>query len=145
MKTALRNRLTLTIIIALFASLPVGAGLAQPTEGATSASQTNNDVKLPETPAAKTFAAFLKAFNSGDIEVMKKFHTDHAGNPENAQKDMEFYQQSGGIKVVGLGKSSDYALEVIVETKNDGARLNFALEVDSQAPHAIQSIRVRPA
>src|SRR5262245_61200918 len=86
-------------------------------------------VNLPDTPAAKTFAAFLKAFNSGDIEVMKKFHTDHSGDPGNAEKDMEFYQQSGGIKVSSIKSSSDYALEVIIETKNGGMQLSFALEV----------------
>jgi hypothetical protein len=142
MKSVYRNQLTLLLVVALFATLFVNTTLAQQSSTAAPA---NKEVKLPDTAAGKTFAAFLKAFNSGDLETMKTFHTEHAGDPENAQKDMEFYQQSGGITVLSIGKSSDYALEVTIETKTGGRQLSFAIEVDQQSPYGIQSIRVRPA
>jgi hypothetical protein len=146
MNIALRNQLTVLLVLVFLATLFVSPNFAQSSSSdAKPAAQSGSEVKLPDTPAGKTFAAFLKAFNSGDIEVMKKFHAEHAGNPENAQKDMDFYQQSGGIKVVSVGKSSDYALEVIIETKTGGRQLSFAIEVDSQSPYGIQSIHVQPA
>ena len=104
--------------------------------------QKGEEVKLPETPAGKTFAAFIKAINSGDIEKMKQFHKEHNGDPGNAEKDMEFYQRSGGFKVIEVTNSSDFALTATIEMKNDSARLNFSMEVESTSPHAIAGIRV---
>lgn len=109
------------------------------------AAQNAPEVKLPDTPAGKTFAAFLNAINSGDVEKMKQFHKERNGDPANAEKDMEFYQRSGGFKVVEVTSSSDYALEATIETKKDSARLNFSIEVESSAPHAIAGIRVTRA
>jgi hypothetical protein len=146
MKILLRNKTALAIFVALFATAFINSAFAgQYTSQAQPAASTGSEVTLPDTPAGKTFAAFVKAFNTGDIETMKKFHTEHAGNPENAQKDFEFYQQSGGVKVIRIAKSSDYALEVIIETVNGAMQLNFAIEVGKNAPHAIQSIQVHPA
>lgn len=146
MKSRLLDRLSTAIVAALLLTTFMQTAFArQPAAGAGRPSlQTAGEVKLPDTPAAKVFAAFLKSLNSGDIEVMKKFHKEYAGNPENAQKDMGFYQESGGIKVVSINQSSDYALELLVEAKNDSARLTFTIQVAKNAPHAIESIRIQP-
>jgi hypothetical protein len=147
MKNRIRNRHSLAVVIALLLSTFIHTGFAgQPGSPAIAAlPQAAGEVKLPDTPAAKTFAAFLKALNSGDLEVMKKFHKEYAGNLENANKDFDFYQQSGGIKLVGINQASDYALELVVQTKNDSERLTFTIEVAKTAPHAITSIRIQPA
>ncbi|MBK9316123.1 MAG: hypothetical protein IPM55_18065 [Acidobacteria bacterium] len=39
----------------------------------------------------------------------------------------------------------ELAITVVAETKNDGMKVSFHMAVDSQAPHAIQEIRVQPA
>ena len=147
MKIRLRNKLHLAIVIAFFVTTCINTSFAgQPyTNAAKSSVQANSEVKLPDTPAGKTFAAFLKAFNTGDVEILKKFHTDHAGNPANSQKDMDFYQQSGGIKVVSVGKSTDYTLELVIETKNDSEKLNLSIAVAKEAPYALQMLRIQPA
>jgi hypothetical protein len=130
--------------IALLALLTLSTTWAQPVSSATSRAQASEEVKLPDTPAGKTFAAFLTAFNSGDIEVMRKFHSDRKGNPDNAEKDHSAYKQTGGLKLVKVNSSSDYALEVLVETKSESRRLNFAIKVDANAPHAISEVRAQP-
>lgn len=107
--------------------------------------QSTADVKIPDTVAGKTFKAFLEAFNSGDINKMKAFHRDRGGDEENAEKDMGFYQQSGGLKVTSVSSSEELAITVVAETKNEGMKVSFHMAVDSQAPHAIQEIRVQPA
>jgi hypothetical protein len=147
MKIRLRNKLHSAIIIAFFVTAFINTSFAaQPfSNPAKSSVQASSEVKLPDTPAGKTFAAFLKAFNTGDVEILKKFHTDHAGNPANAQKDLDFYQQSGGIKLVSVGKSSDYALELVIETKNGSEKLNLTIEVSKEAPHALRMLRIQPA
>lgn len=147
MKTRLINKLSLAIVIAFFVTTFINTSFAgQPlSKTAMSSVQASSEVKLPDTPAGKTFAAFLKAFNTGDIEVLKKFHTDHAGNPANAQKDLDFYQQSGGIKLVSVGKSTDYTLELVVETKNGPETLNLSIEVAKEAPYGLRMLRIQPA
>ena len=146
MTQVFKNRLTIVSLIALFAlvSLQTTLAEAQSTPEAKSTGQSSEEVKLPETPAGKTFAAFLKAFNSGDIEVMRKFHSDRQANPDNAEKDLGAYKQTGGLKLIKVNSSSDYALEVLVETKSGSRRLNFAIEVDTQAPHGMLSVRAQP-
>lgn len=102
------------------------------------------DVKIPDTTAGKTFAAFLDALNSGDINKMKAFHTDRGGSEENADKDLGFYQQSGGLKVISVAASEEYMITVIAETKNEGMKVRFNMTVDSAAPNGITEIRVQP-
>lgn len=134
MKFLANRKIMMTIFVALFAALTLQTAVAA-----------GEEVKLPETPAGKTFAAFMKAINSGDVEKMKQFHRERDGDVANAEKDMEFYQRSGGFTVLEVTKSSDYALEATIEPKNNPARLNFSIEVDSKAPHAILGIRVTQA
>jgi hypothetical protein len=147
MKNRFLTQLSMAIVVALLLSTFGNRGFAgQPVSSRIKpAVQAGGEVKLPDTPAAKTFAAFLKSLNSGDVETMKKFHKEYAGNLENAQKDWAFYKESGGIKLVSISKSSDYTLEMVVETKNDSARLTFAIVVSKNAPHAIESIQIHPA
>jgi CubicO group peptidase (beta-lactamase class C family) len=107
--------------------------------------QTNDAVKLPDTPAGKTFAAFLTAFNSGSLETMRRFHSERGGNDENADQDMNFYKQSGGLKLSRVIQSSDYQIEVLVQTKNDDRWLRFTMGVAPTAPYAVDDVRVKPA
>lgn len=102
------------------------------------------ELKFPDTAAGKTVSEFFKAFNSGKKETMKKFHEDFGGNPENADKDMDAYEQTGGLKLSQIVRSENYELEVIVEAKN-GGKLSFTFTVSEQAPHALTSIRAQPA
>jgi hypothetical protein len=56
-------------------------------------------IELPDTPAGKTLGEFIGAFNTGDLESLKRFQRERGGDEENARKDMEFYQESGGLKI----------------------------------------------
>jgi len=102
------------------------------------------DVKFPDTPAGKTVAEFFKAFNSGNLETMKKYHLDHGGNVENAEKDKEVYDQTGGLKVHSVTRSEKAEVEVLVQTKNGGTWLSFTFTVGQEAPYGIQSLRAQP-
>lgn len=104
-----------------------------------------NEGTIPGTTAGKTFTAFLEALNSGDINKMKAFHREKGGSEENAEKDMGFYEQSGGLKVLSVSSSEEFEITVVAETRKDGMKVRFNMTVDSQAPHGIQGIRVQPA
>ncbi|MDQ1558859.1 MAG: hypothetical protein QOD32_1919 [Pyrinomonadaceae bacterium] len=103
------------------------------------------DEELSKTPAGKTAAKFFAAFNSGDIKVMRAFHESTGGDVENAEKDMGFYEQSGGLKPHSLISSSKEQVSVLVQTKKDGRWINFEITVEAQEPHGISRIGVRPA
>jgi hypothetical protein len=102
-------------------------------------------VELPKTPVAKTFKGFIAVFNTGDIEKMRQFHKDGGGNPDNADLDKRFYDQSGGLKVHSVKNSADFEIEALVQTKKDATWLSFKMIVAEQQPSAIQTIDVQVA
>lgn len=113
-------------------------------QAAQAAPADESEVKLPNTPAGKTFGAFLAAFNSGKLEAMKKFHEDRGGNPGNAEQDMNFYNQSGGLKLHSVKRSSETEIEVLAQMKKTDRWVSFTMAVEAQAPHGISDIRVQP-
>ncbi len=139
-----KQQFLMASLVALFAFGAGSTTVAQTPSAPLATAQSSDSVKLPDTPAGKTFAAFLIAFNSGDIEVMRKFHSDRRGNPDNAERDLDAYKQTGGLKLVKVNSSSDYALEVLVETTTGAQRLNFAIEVDTNAPHGMLRVQAHP-
>jgi hypothetical protein len=99
--------------------------------------------KLPDTPVGKAFGEFIKAFNSGDLETLRCFHRERGGNEENANKDMDAYKQTSGLKLHSVKAASDYELEALMQAKQDGQWLNFKFTVGEQKPHPVAGIQVR--
>jgi hypothetical protein len=110
-----------------------------------SGAASEGEIALPNTPAGKTFGDFLRAFNTGDAATMRRFHSDHGGDPGNADQDMGFYQQSGGLKLHGITRATDTEIEALVQSKKEGRWLSFSIEVDRNPPHGIANVRVQPA
>ncbi len=71
--------------------------LQLPTTQQTTATVEEN-LKLPNTPAGNTLGKFIRAFNTGDLANLRRFHEGHGGDPGNVQQDIGFYKQSGGLK-----------------------------------------------
>ena len=107
--------------------------------------QSGVTLKLPDTPAGKTLGEFINAFNTGDLETLKRFHKGRGGDEENAGQDIGFYQQSGGLNLHSVTRSEQFEIEVLARTKKGGEWVSFAIGVERQAPHGIADIRVRPA
>ena len=101
--------------------------------------------KLPDTPAGKTLGEFIKAFNTGDLETLKRFHKERGGDEENAQQDLEFHRRSGGLKLHSVTRSEQFEIEALVQTKKDERWMSFTIGVDPHTPHGIADIRVKPA
>jgi CubicO group peptidase (beta-lactamase class C family) len=76
---------------------------------------------------------------------MRRFHSDHGGNVENAERDLEFYNQSGGLVLHSAKASGEFEIEALVQTKKDGNWLNFTMRVESSAPYPPTDIRAQPA
>jgi hypothetical protein len=101
--------------------------------------------ELSKTPAGKTVARFFAAFNSGDLKAMRAFHESTGGNPENADKDFDFYEQTGGLKPHSLTSATGDKFVVLAQTKKDARWIAFQFTIEPQEPHGIMSINVRPA
>ncbi len=112
---------------------------------AASSSASIEGVALPNTAAAKTLSAFLRAFNSGELDELRRFHEERGGNPNNADMDMNFFRQCDGLKLYSVTNSSEYEIEALAQAKNDQRWLSFGISVTRDAPHGIDDIRVRPA
>jgi hypothetical protein len=90
--------------------------------------QVAGGAEIPDTPAGKRAAAFLKAFNSGDQKVMREFHASNASpsvlnkaSPDELSKmDSRFYEESGGMEAKKVLESSDYRFSDI---RVDGKRI----------------------
>ncbi|MBK9316122.1 MAG: hypothetical protein IPM55_18060 [Acidobacteria bacterium] len=86
-----QNRFMAFVFAIIASAIPVVAdNNTFPAETLQPVVQSSAEVKIPDTPAGKTFKAFLEAFNSGDVNKMKAFHRDRGGDEENAEKDLGF-------------------------------------------------------
>lgn len=102
------------------------------------------EIGLPNTPAGKVFGEFIQAFNSGNLETLKKFHRDHGGDEGNAEQDLNANRRMGALKLHRVLKSEEHAIEVLVQSQRNGEWFNFSIGVAPQPPHPIADIRVQP-
>jgi hypothetical protein len=102
-------------------------------------------LELPKTPAGEALRAFLLALNSGDIGRMRLFHRAQGRPLQNARRDLDFFQQYGGIKSHSILSTSDYRLEVLVQRKKDDKWLKLTMETETDAPHHARNFGFNPA
>src|SRR4028118_92107 len=161
---ALFRRLLLASVVGLFASAvclaqtpatnpqskteKTPAAAPEKDKSATTATTTTAsplDEELAKTPAGKTVAKFFAAFNSGDLKQMRAFHESTGGDAENADKDFEFFERTGGLKVhsVSPGGTKD-KLAVLVQTKKDSRWLTFEFTVGPPGPYPLPTLTARP-
>jgi hypothetical protein len=103
------------------------------------------DEELSKTPAGKTVAKFFAAFNSGDLKTMRAFHESTGGDPENADKDLGFHEQTGGLKLHSLTSTAGDKIAVLAQAKKDARWLTIHFTLEPGEPYGISSIGVRPA
>lgn len=106
------------------------------------------EAKLPDTPAGKRVAAYIKAFNSGDDAVMREFQNSNMTaatlqrrtDVERQQMYQQIYGNLGGLELKRVVEATNDAITVLFDTKNQmWATLNF--EFESQPPHKITGVR----
>jgi hypothetical protein len=107
---------------------------------------TTVEEELAKTPAGKTVAKFFAAFNSGDIKQMRAFHESTGGDAENADKDLEFYERTGGLKLHSLpAPPTKDKIVLLLQAKKDSRWLTFEFTVGAEEPFPITAISARPA
>ena len=131
--------MTQTLCVALLFALSASAQNARP-------------VELPDTPAGRTVAAYVKAFNSGDEKAMRDFFTNHlaasslAGRPLDARIEVyrEMRGNMGTIEVRRVLTARDDEVVVLAQTaRSDWFELGFQFE--KNPPHKLSGLRIEDA
>jgi CubicO group peptidase (beta-lactamase class C family) len=101
-------------------------------------------VALPDSPVGRAVGLFVTALNSGSLVALEKFHKDRGGDPEAAQQDLQFAEQSGGLELRKVAKASDFEIDVEAVTRGAGRAVMLHFVVEPTPPHPVADIGVRP-
>ena len=96
-------------------------------------------VAIPDTPAGRTLAAMLEAFNSGDGELMESYIQTHQ-HPQSVDNMVAFRARTGGLDLLSIEDSERLSVEYMVKERGSETRAFGRLQVEDVAPaHVIRS------
>ena len=97
---------------------------------------------IPDTPAGRTFKAWLEAFNSGDrAQLDAYFHKYDPGKP--VDQEMHFRGMTGGFDLLQIVKSEPLRLEFLVKERRSETTAIGKLEVKEGDPAQVVGFGVR--
>ena len=105
--------------------------------------------KLPDTPAGRVAAAYLKAFNSGDEKAMTEFFLNHLSKASQAGRPLEerlkiyhrMREDLGELKVEGISDDTQQALTVTMQAK-EGGSVELRFEMDATEPQKLKGLQI---
>ncbi len=97
--------------------------------------------ETPDTPAGRTLAAWLEAFNSADRAKLKAFLEVHAPKRQ-VEDELEFREETGGFELIRIVKSEPTALTAVVKAREAGNFAELTLKVEAEPPHRIVGLRL---
>ena len=100
---------------------------------------------MPDTPAAKQFAAWLEAFNSGDADTIHQFFEKQT--PEQAgrlRNSMQFRQQTGGFDFKRVLNSTPTTFTALVKERKSDQFARATIEVEAAPPYRIVDVNFEP-
>jgi hypothetical protein len=101
--------------------------------------------QIPETPAGRQFAAWLKAQGSGDRDTIQQF-IDKNMPWGRVEQELAMRNQSGGYEIKKVEESSETHLVVLAQQRGSGRQfVRISMNVAAAEPHQIASIRIQPA
>jgi CubicO group peptidase (beta-lactamase class C family) len=104
---------------------------------------------LPETAAGQRVAAYLKAFNSGDEQLMRAFFAEHVAPRALLRRNVDerlgvYRQMRTNMETMTLRRvlqASEDEINVLVETKK-GEWFEIGFQFEPDAPHKLMGLRV---
>jgi CubicO group peptidase (beta-lactamase class C family) len=105
--------------------------------------------KLPATEAGQRVAAYLKAFNSGDEQVMRSFMADNISEASLKHRSIDdriqvYKEMRGNMETLSLRRVTEAtpnAITVLLQTSK-GEWFEFGFDFEADAPHKILGLRV---
>lgn len=96
------------------------------------------EVMIPDTPAGRTFSAWLDAFNSGDRTRLDDYFKKY--DPEKHADDiMGFRDRVGGFELDSLEKSEPLRIVFLLKERNSEMRALAKLQVSNSDPPQVTS------
>jgi hypothetical protein len=107
-------------------------------------------VALPDTPQGKHVAAYIEAFNSGDIKKYLAFYEAHMAASTLAKRSVEdrtaMYTKMRGtfanLTPSKVAKASAQQIQVIFPTADGTAQATFTFDFEAAAPYKIAVLGV---
>ena len=111
--------------------------------------QNADPMKLPDTLAGQRVAAYIKAFNSGDEQLMRAFLAEnvspHGLQRRSMDERLEIYKEMrGNMETMELRRvleASDGAITVLIQTKK-GEWFEIGFQFEAESPHKLLGLRV---
>src|SRR5271155_3571457 len=143
MKSSLRWRVFSRSCLALI--LGLAAAWANPAIAGTvtlAHAQVQAQPTIPDTPAGRTFKAWLEAFNSGDHALIEAYF--HKYRPsESADGEMQFRNMTGGFELLAIEKSERLHLEFLVKERHSETKAIGHLDVKNAEPAEVTDFGLR--
>lgn len=106
------------------------------------AAQTPAQPAIPDTPAGRTFKAWLEAFNSGDRASLDAYIRKYdASKP--VDREMSFRKITGGFDVLSIVSSEPLHLEFLVKERNSATEAMGQLDVKEGEPAQVIGFGLR--
>jgi len=97
---------------------------------------------IPDTPAGRTFDAWLKAFNRGDRKLVDAYCRKYEPN-KSVDDEMQFRGMTGGFDLLQILKSDKLRLEVLVKEQHSETKAIGNLEVKDGEPAEVVSFELQ--
>jgi CubicO group peptidase (beta-lactamase class C family) len=131
--------------------LPYWTAIAAALLLAAGAARADEDAKVPDTPAGRQLAGWLRAYNSGQVQEARRFIREHyarsaqQGKGEAARQLEGFnrlYGDNGPLTLVRVEKATDEEVVAVLRSPLTEAWLRLTLRVEPKPPHGIATSRV---
>jgi hypothetical protein len=93
-------------------------------------------IELPDTPAGKSLGEFIRAFNTGDLESLKRFHKERGGGYSTAEDLLKFTIALKNNNLLGADQTRRI-LQGGVGVAGGAPGINAALEMDRRSGYTV--------
>jgi CubicO group peptidase (beta-lactamase class C family) len=109
--------------------------------------QTEPDATIPDTIPGRVFADFLRAYNTGDIETMRRFFLTHATQPDPEQRRQSvdkradwvanIYKGFRNLNLHSIKRATAREIVALCQSTITEAWCEFEIEVDPEPPNGV--------
>jgi len=113
---------------------------------------TDAKTKLMTSKAGRRFAGFMKAFNTGDADIVydfvKQYTTDEALEKQSVtdwtRELLRIHRATGGLKLHDVLDAEEYRVRAVLQAKG-GVLVETTMTVSEEYPHKVAQFIQQPA
>jgi len=125
----------------VFLVLALGLAAAR-AQQVTPDTQVASQPTIPDSPAGRTFKAWLEAFNSGDRALLDAYYKKYEPG-KSAENEMRFRDMTGGFELLKIMKSEPLHLEFVVKERHSDTKAIGKLDVKEGEPAEVADFGLR--